>query len=140
MHLQILHLAGWQSCVIVLGIDLVFIASCLGFLYMAEAYGVQRHGRTARHPGNCLSQVCLCCTLNLLKCADHPGAFRLKMDGNARVPPQYYRPYYMMWLYAGTCGLVPFIICISTVFWQQQSWSKICRVRIGHVTSLETCH
>ena len=66
MQLQILHLAGWQSCAIVLGVDMVFIARCLGFLYMAEAYGVQRHSKTARHPGDYLShpcsllEVCLC--------------------------------------------------------------------------------
>ena len=51
------------------------------------------------------------------------------MDSEARIPPQYYRPYYMMWLYAGTCGLLPIITCISAIFLQQQLWSQICGVR-----------
>ena len=131
MQLQILHVAGWQICAIVLGVDMVFIASCLGFLCMAEAYGVQRHGKTARHPGDCpkpfmfSNGIVPLSALHLLKSADLSGAVRLEMDGKARVPPQYYRPYYMMWLYAGTCGLVPIILCMSTIFLQQQSWSKI---------------
>ena len=54
MLLQILQLPGWQSCATLLGADVIFIASCMGFLYIAEAYGMQRHGRTARHPGECV--------------------------------------------------------------------------------------
>ena len=132
MQLQILHMAAWQSCAIALGVDLVFIASCLGFLFMAEAYGLQRHGKTARHPGESpfmFSPGGWLCLLRSLKCAGHSGAFHLEMDSKARTPPQYYRPYYMMWLYAGTCGILPIVTCISAIFLQQQLWSQICGVR-----------
>ena len=49
--LQIMQLPGWQRCALVLGGDLFFIACCVGFLYLADAYGRQRHGKTARYPG-----------------------------------------------------------------------------------------
>ena len=52
--LQIMQLPGWQRCAVVLGGDLFFIACCIGFLYLAEAYGRQRHGKTARYPGGAL--------------------------------------------------------------------------------------
>ena len=82
----------------------------------------------------CLCPLCFCSSLLTIQV--HFGW----MDGKARAPPQYYRPYYMMWLYAGTCGLVPIIVCMSTIFLQQQSWSKICGVRFEHATFLEACH